>query len=151
MRKKTLRAFLAYIIAGIVAGACGQNDSDRGHSTGSLLYGELTNMKVEVRRVRLRDPISVRQAGEVVRTSEIVEFEVSAAEPILARALDPVLVVGPRVVIEYGYERQNTLVFVEPRPELLPAEARIAFRWGESGSETELSMYRADTVPLIER
>lgn len=92
--------------------------------------GQAMKLEVEARRVKLDAPRDVPVGSDVVRTSEVIEFRVTAAEPIPARALDPVLVVGERQITEYRYEAPNVLVFVEPRPDRLEPGAEVIVQWG---------------------
>ena len=89
-------------------------------------------VEVEASRVKLEAPRAVRVGDEVVETSEVIEFRVRSPEPIPARALDPVLVVGERQITEYRYEAANVLVFVEPQPERLQAGGEVIFQWGRN-------------------
>lgn len=85
---------------------------------------------VEARHVKLSAPVSMMLAGKLVKIDEILEFEVTAEQPIPARALDPVLVVGERLVTKYRYIAPNKLIFTEPRPRMLKDGSAVFFQWG---------------------
>src|SRR5262245_19957603 len=82
-------------------------------------------LRVSGRLIRLRNPITGMLDGQRRLVNQYVEFRVSASEPIPARALDPVLTIGPRVVTSYEYEDPRTLLFHEYEPEKLPNRQRV--------------------------
>jgi hypothetical protein len=85
---------------------------------------------VQARHVKLRKPVSIMRAGKLVEIFEILEFEVTAKESIPARALDPVLVVGERLVTSYRYAAPNRLIFIEHQPGVLKEGSAVYFQWG---------------------
>lgn len=89
-------------------------------------------LRIEATHVRLKVPLSLWSRGTELRTSEVIELKVTSTEPIPARALDPVLVIGDHAITHYRYADPRTLIFTEPAPATLPA-GPITFRWGDTG------------------
>jgi hypothetical protein len=97
----------------------------------------LAGLKVEIQIVKLKVPLIRVVEGKKRTIGEIVEFHVTAAEPIPARALDPVLAVGKRLVTEYRYVRPNVLVFTEYEAEKIFSGEVVYFQWGKSPAKEE--------------
>src|SRR5688500_9957223 len=62
---------------------------------------DMPDLTVSARQVALARPLTLMVDGRASQVSNVVELVVSSAEPIPARGLDPVLVVGERVIREY--------------------------------------------------
>jgi hypothetical protein len=99
---------------------------------------DVADVAVSGQRVELVTPVTMNIDGRLTQVSRLVELVVTSAEPIPARALDPVLVVGDRVVHEYRYEAANRLVFTEPEPDKLKSGAKVRFQWGLKPSADQI-------------
>ena len=109
-------------------------------------------LRVTARRVKLKKPFETIIRGERVSSWDVVEFELSAKEPIPARALDPVLVVGERAVTSYRYTAPRTVVFTDPDPSKLPKRAEVQFRWGTDGPAYKLDFkFDLGSLEIVER
>ena len=163
MRNPRCTALLALFILVFIGSACGQKETGPAKPEGSSpaspsqtravdLDQRPAGVRVVARRVRLDKPFEAVTRGERIRSSDVVEFEVSAREPIPARALDPVLLVGDRAVTSYRYTDPKTLVFTEPDPSKLPRRAAVQFRWGGEGPVYGLDyIFVLETIQTIRR
>ncbi len=156
MRNHRYTTLLALLL--FVGPACGaqkatpaKHEEPRPASAGEARPVDLdkapAGLRVAAKRVKLAKPFETIVRGERVSSREIVEFELSSKEPIPARALDPVLVVGERAVTSYRYAGPSTLVFTEPDPSKLPRSAPVQFRWGTEGPAYTLD-YKFDLEAL---
>jgi hypothetical protein len=132
----------------------GETTSDRVQPTAhSLAAG--SGMTVEARRVLLARPTTMILDGRRVEASVVVEFVLTSPDPIPARALDPVIAVGDRLVREYRYEASNRLVFTEPEPAKLATGAAVRFQWGTSppagGVGPTLLVYQPAALTEVKR
>ncbi|MCI0426948.1 MAG: hypothetical protein L0Z46_02900 [Nitrospiraceae bacterium] len=109
--------------------------------------------KLAVQRVKLSKPMQFIDGKVSKTTSEVLEFRVTASEPIMARALDPVLHVGKTRVTEYRYENDGrTLVFVLPEPAkaLEGAETYVQFA-GDKETRTDLGKLSRKDITTTSR
>lgn len=155
MRKRRCTTLLA--LAVLSGYACMQKESGSpAASPGRVGAVDLDQrpfgVRVVARRVQLDKPFEAVVQGQRIRSSEIVEFELSARERIPARALDPVLLVGDRAVTSYRYADPSTLVFTEADPSKLPRRAAVQFRWGSDGPAYGLDdSFDVETIQTIRR
>lgn len=121
--------------------------SEKPDKTAAGMKPVVAGLKIEVQMVKLKVPLIKVIEGEKRTVGEIVEFHVTADKPIPARALDPVLAVGKRLVTEYRYVRPNALIFTEYEPEKLPSGEVVYFQWGKTPAREE----RQPTSIVFER
>lgn len=109
--------------------------------------------KMEVLRVKLSKPMRFVEGKVSKTTSEVLEFRVTASEPITPRALDPVLNVGKTRVTEYRYENDGrTLVFVLPQPAKALEGARAYLQFGaDKETRTELGKLSTKSITTTNR
>ena len=142
-RDKNGRHLQAIVLAlAAVGSACAQPGGDQPRE-GAQVAGRFS---VEAHLIALDTPLVRTIAGVEREIFELVEFVVTSPAPIPARALDPVLVLGDRVVTEYRYQESNVLVFTEYEAEQLPDGELLYFRWGEPVGE-----YRGDSTDFTFR
>jgi len=112
------------------------------------LHQPLKEARLEVRRVRLRKPMEVVEAGVKRTVTVVLDFRVTSSQPIPVRALDPVLYIGEVRVREYRYEdRDRALIFTLTDPEKAKDGAAVYLQFGnDTSTRTELQSFRAAAV-----
>jgi hypothetical protein len=116
----------------------------------------LRGATLTVQEVTLSRPQEAIVEGARRSVRSLVEFRVAAADPIPARALDPVLVVGTTRVTDYRYENgDRALVFTLYDASKLAAEAATADAYLQFGDDettrTPLPQYRRAEMRRVKR
>ncbi|MGZ8911095.1 MAG: hypothetical protein ACXW09_14065 [Methylococcaceae bacterium] len=105
---------------------------EAGQKTNVNLNSIPKGLKIEAQIVSLKEPIKALIDNKTVSISRLIEYRVSSSEPIPARAIDPVVMVGERAVTRYRYEKPNVIVFTDYESEKMLEKQDVRFQWGSS-------------------
>jgi hypothetical protein len=149
MRSRSLLIPLLAAAMGFAAAASPQEKQPPEKKTAVIsLRQPLKEARLEIQRVHLKKPVEVVEEGTKRSVSVVLEFRVTASQPIPVRALDPVLVVGEFSLRDYRYEnRDRSLIFTLYAPEKTKEGAAIYLQFGnDAGTRTEFQSFRSEAV-----
>lgn len=98
-------------------------------------------VSVEGQVVNFKKSQTFKFNGITKDINQVIEYHIKTKEPIVARAIDPVLVIGDRQVTIYRYSNSdpNVIIFTDLEPEkTLERESQeIHLQWGKSADLPE--------------
>lgn len=146
----TLIGILASLILACVAGASEQTPA--GKSVPLDLRQPLKNASLRVESIAFAKPQEVTINGVKRTVQKAIEFTVTSSEPILARALDPEIIVNNLRVRDYRYQDARTLVFTLYEPDKVRDGAEVRLQYGtDEATRTPLGRLKLVEVKKVTR